>query len=639
MGDFAAVSKMAVEVAVFATLIYFGLRFLRRTRGSNVLRGLLYLGVGGLVTFLLLIRAMDLLRLSYLFETIAQSVVIALVVVFHPEIRRAIVHLGESQVFARLFRKEVQAVKHIARAVENMSKVRMGALIAIERDASLQQFADTGTPLDAELTPLLLESLFYPKSTLHDGAAIVRDNRIVAAACLLPLSQNPDVNKRLGTRHRAAIGLSEETDAITVTVSEETGSMSLAIGGKLEYGLTREQLEQRLEGILRPQRRAQRAANERKTLGSILKSATSDSARKLTALGLAALLWLFLDQKITANYDATMQLGVVGIGQPLPQGTMADELYVNLPTDSVKLERFINMSTGGDLQSIKLKFAGPKTGIEQLAGDSLKLNVKLPKVDWDEVASADFSIADVQLTHRALIDGKVAVTMEPQRVRIEVSRIQSTTLQLAADQVELTFGGDERLKARVRDDSFEFSQKSVDLIGPARALEELAARKGEKPLKAQLAAPSSARQASAQLQLQPQFAELGLKLREPCRLTVQLRPEMQTYSLELPVIVDDKSLPEAMRNQYRPDAPTKTVRIKAGGALLSKLVGFEPAPRADWAKANMRLVVWLQPRDAGDAYPDKLTEVARLYVGGSMRETDNGQDYGLDELVTVELSR
>jgi len=318
---------------------------------------------------------------------------------------------------------------------------------------------------------------------------------------------------------------------------------------------------------------------------------------------------------------------------------MADELYVNLPLDSVKIERFVNMSTGADVPNVKLLFAGPKTGIEQLAGDTLKLNVRLPKVDWDEVSSADFSIADVQLTHRALIDGKIAVTMEPQRVRIEVSRIQSTTLQLAADQVELTFGGDERLKARVRDDSFEFSQKSVDLIGPARALEELAARKGEKPLRALLAAPSSARQASAQLQLQSQFTQLGLALRDPCRLTVQLRPEMQNYSLELPVIVDDKSLPEAMRNQYRPDAPTKTVRIKAGGALLSKLVGFEPAQRADWAKANMRLVVWLQPRDAGDAYPDKLTEVARLYVGGSMRETDNGQDYGLDELVTVELSR
>jgi hypothetical protein len=532
-----------------------------------------------------------------------------------------------------------QRAADIAEAAEFLSKNRFGALIVIERRIGIGDLLSGGVELDAKPSAPLLQSVFWPNSPLHDLALVIRGGRVWGAGVQLPLAESDDLPAELGARHRAAIGLSEETDAITVTVSEETGSMSLAIGGKLEYGLTREQLEQRLEGILRPQRRAQRAANERKTLGSILKSATSDSARKLTALGLAALLWLFLDQKITANYDATMQLGVVGIGQPLPQGTMADELYVNLPTDSVKLERFINMSTGGDLQSIKLKFAGPKTGIEQLAGDSLKLNVKLPKVDWDEVASADFSIADVQLTHRALIDGKVAVTMEPQRVRIEVSRIQSTTLQLAADQVELTFGGDERLKARVRDDSFEFSQKSVDLIGPARALEELAARKGEKPLRAQLAAPSSARQASAQLQLQPQFAELGLKLREPCRLTVQLRPEMQTYSLELPVIVDDKSLPEAMRNQYRPDAPTKTVRIKAGGALLSKLVGFEPAPRADWAKANMRLVVWLQPRDAGDAYPDKLTEVARLYVGGSMRETDNGQDYGLDELVTVELSR
>jgi DNA integrity scanning protein DisA with diadenylate cyclase activity len=145
MGDFAAISKMVVEVAVFAALIYFGLRFLRRTRGSNVLRGLLYLGVGGLVTFVLLIRAMDLARLSYLFETIAQSVVIALVVVFHPEIRRAIVHLGESQVFARLFRKEVQVVKHIARAVENMSKVRMGALIAIERGLTFSVSAWTAT--------------------------------------------------------------------------------------------------------------------------------------------------------------------------------------------------------------------------------------------------------------------------------------------------------------------------------------------------------------------------------------------------------------------------------------------------------------------------------------------------------------
>lgn len=94
-----------------------------------------------------------------------------------------------------------------------------------------------------------------------------------------------------------------------------------------------------------------------------------------------------------------------------------------------------------------------------------------------------------------------------------------------------------------------------------------------------------------------------------------------------------------MRNRYRPDAPTKTVRIKAGGALLSKLVGFDAGPRAEWARDNLRLLVWLQPREAGSPYPEKLTEVARLYLGGSVREADNGQDYGLDELVTVELSQ
>lgn len=639
MGDLAAYLKMAVEVAVFTALIYFGLRFLRRTRGSNVLRGLFYLGLGGVVTFVLLIQAMELDRLSLLFETIVQSVVIALIVVFHPEIRRAIVHLGESQVFARFFRKEVKIVQRISRAVENMSKVKMGALIAIERDASLQSIADTGTPLDAELTPLLLESLFYPKSTLHDGAVVVRDGRIVAAACLLPLSQNPDVNKRLGTRHRAALGLSEETDALAVVVSEETGAISTASGGKLDYGLTKEQLEQKLDELLHQQRRQKRAASEGSKVGTFLKAIAADPTRKLMALGLAIVLWVVLDQQVTSTYVATMQLGMVGIGQPLPQQSTADELYVHLPTDTVALTRFVDQSTGEPTGSVKLLFTGPKTGIEQLDRDSLKLSARLPHVEWDKVESTELTIADVQLTHRALLGGKIKVAMEPQRVRIEIVRVKATTLQFAADQIELSFGGDERLKARLRDDTFEFSPKSVELVGPAQAHEELAARKGEKPLRAQLSAPSSARQASAIVTLQPQFAALGLRIKEQCRLTVQLRPEMQIYTLELPVLVDDKSLPEAMRNRYRPDAPTKTVRIKAGGALLSKLVGFEAGPRAEWARDNLRLLVWLQPREPGSPYPEKLTEVARLYLGGSVREADNGQDYGLDELVTVELSQ
>jgi diadenylate cyclase len=639
MADFAELSKRMIEVAIFAALIYFGLRFLRRTRGSNVLRGLAYLGVAGVASFLFLIQFMGLDRLKQLFEMIVQSVVIALIVVFHPEMRRAIVHIGESKVFARLFRKETKIIQRVSRAVESMSKVKMGALIAIERDASLQSIADSGTHLDAELSPLLLESLFYPKSTLHDGAVILRDNRVVAAACLLPLSQNPEVDKRLGTRHRAALGLSEETDALAVVVSEETGTISTALAGKLSYAITKETLEKQLEDVLNTQKRRERAAQRRPIVTTLGQMVTADPWRKLSAVGLAILLWLAMDQRITASHTVAMKLDVIGIGQQLPQLAGIDELFVNIPTDTVTHTGFVDLSTGEPIDAVKLTFEGPKTSIENLYGDSLKLSVKLPQVEWDKVDRAGFTATDIQPSHRALVDGKIAIVMDPPRVSIQVVRVKVTTLQLGADQIELMFNGDERLRARLRDDTFEFTPKTVELFGPARAHEELAARKGERPMRAQLAAPSSARQIPAQITLQPQFEELGLRLRERCSLTVQLRPEMQGYSFDLPVLVDDLALPPELRNQYRPDTPTKAVRIKAGGALLSKLVGFEPGPRAEWARANLRLLVWIPPREDESSYPEKILARARLYLVDSVRDGDNAADFGLEELVTVELIR
>jgi diadenylate cyclase len=170
--------------------------------------------------------------------------------VFHPEIRRAIVHLGEAPIFGRFFRPDTKIVPRLLRAVARMSKEHIGALIAIEREASLSELTANGITIDAELNSYLIESIFFPKSALHDGGVVVRDDRIVAASCLFPLSQNPDVDKRLGTRHRAALGLSEETDAFVLVVSEETGKISIAKGGALAFDLTLEQLEQQLEGVL-----------------------------------------------------------------------------------------------------------------------------------------------------------------------------------------------------------------------------------------------------------------------------------------------------------------------------------------------------------------------------------------------------
>ncbi len=250
MNEPEAIFRMVVEIAVFAVGIYLVLRFLRETRGSGVIRGLALLLTGGAVAFLILIDALALKRLQIVFDQIASIAVIGLIVVFQPEIRRAIVHIGDSPIFGRLFRREIKTLQRLLRSVARLSKDRIGALIAIERDGSLDNLVETGITIDAELNSYLIESIFYPGSALHDGAIVIRGDRIVAASCLLPLSQNPEVDKRLGTRHRAALGVSEETDALAIVVSEETGRISAALGGELQYDLTLEQLERVIESAL-----------------------------------------------------------------------------------------------------------------------------------------------------------------------------------------------------------------------------------------------------------------------------------------------------------------------------------------------------------------------------------------------------
>lgn len=250
LDDAIGILKMLIEVGIFAAILYMVLRFLRETRGSGVVRGLALLLVIALVSFVILIQTLNLERLRWLFSAIGQSVVLGLIVVFHPEIRRAIVHLGDAPFFNRFFRADSKIVPRLLRAVARMSKERIGALIAIEREASLSELTENGITIDAELNSYLIESIFYPKSALHDGGVVVRDDRIVAASCLFPLSQNPEVDKRLGTRHRAALGLSEETDALVLVVSEETGKISTAQAGKLSFDLSLEQLEQQLEEML-----------------------------------------------------------------------------------------------------------------------------------------------------------------------------------------------------------------------------------------------------------------------------------------------------------------------------------------------------------------------------------------------------
>jgi diadenylate cyclase len=187
-----------------------------------------------------------------LLAAMAPYAAIVLVVLFQPEIRRTLARLGRTLTPARLFGSPSESVfDDVVLAAEYLSANRIGGLIVFEREAGLHTYIESGIPLDAHVSYDLLLAIFRPGSPLHDGAAIIQGTRIAAAACFLPLSLNPGISTQVGTRHRAAIGVTEESDAVAVLVSEQTGAISLAVGGAMEFGLTVGQLGERLAALFR----------------------------------------------------------------------------------------------------------------------------------------------------------------------------------------------------------------------------------------------------------------------------------------------------------------------------------------------------------------------------------------------------
>jgi diadenylate cyclase len=237
-----------LEVALLAVAIFVLLRLLGRARGSGVVRGLGLLAAGIFLVAQLVIVSLDLHELRKVLDYLLTTVVLGLIVIFQPELRRGLMVLGRVRGL-RLFAPSGDGLAEcLADAAAALGRDHVGALIAVQRELSLEAYAETGEPLDARASPLLLRTLFIPQGPLHDGAVVLRGDRIVAAGCQLPLAQpNPDL-PRVGMRHRAALGLSDETDAVLIVVSEETGRVSLCVGGKLEP-MPREQLVERL-GVL-----------------------------------------------------------------------------------------------------------------------------------------------------------------------------------------------------------------------------------------------------------------------------------------------------------------------------------------------------------------------------------------------------
>jgi diadenylate cyclase len=252
-----------LDIAIVSFLIYELLLLIRGTRAAQMAASASFL-----IGLYFLSEWLRLGTVNWVIRNLAAYVVFAIIVLFQADIRRALAHFGLAPFFRYLERSSSaeETIEELVVAATTLAARHVGAIVVIERQIGLRNYIEGGIPLDATVTYDLLASVFQPASPLHDGAVIVQGDRIAAAACFLPLSVNPRVSRDLGTRHRAALGLTEENDAVAIVVSEETGTISLVIGGDLERGLSADALRIRLRALLGIRRERVRATESRSSL-------------------------------------------------------------------------------------------------------------------------------------------------------------------------------------------------------------------------------------------------------------------------------------------------------------------------------------------------------------------------------------
>jgi diadenylate cyclase len=270
--DVESLWRPALEILILAVGIYLSYNFLRGTRGAAIVTGF----VAILLALTLTIRLLQLEVLNSLLNQFLPFLALAIVILFQPELRRLLAEVGNLPVFSST-QEQRENLEVIVQTVDRLSPVRIGALIAIEQGIRLTEMVEAGIAIDCEATPEMLETIFFPNNAIHDGGTLIKGDRILRAGCIFPLTRRPDLPKSLGTRHRAAIGLTEESDAIVVVVSEETGAISYAHKGTLTRNVSVEELRAFLTQVLvrRPQpRNAYAWFRERFRLGGAFKTSS-----------------------------------------------------------------------------------------------------------------------------------------------------------------------------------------------------------------------------------------------------------------------------------------------------------------------------------------------------------------------------
>lgn len=363
----------------------------------------------------------------------------------------------------------------------------------------------------------------------------------------------------------------------------------------------------------------------------------ADPYRKLAAIALAVGLWFYLDTQVSQRIDVDFTLQAVNqAARTAPEPEVGKTLQVNLPLGVVSVRGFVNPATERTLPEVKIWFSGPKYVVESLLGAQMVLSVG-PFQDrkWDEIEVLEFSAADIRRTDRLL--QSVTLEMDPPRVRINLERNVTKTFTLKADLVELQFrpGDEERLRQRLRMDRTEFTRDVLTVRGPKSRVDGFPER-GRSPFRALVEPINSERQVAGAIAINS--GDAALVLDAQTTITIPLIPRHSEFTVELPIRVDDLSLPERLRGRYRPDEPTKLVKIKASGELESKLLGIgDPEERLRWARQHLRLAVWIPPRDETDSYPEVDVRDARLELLHPMAARLDPINYILDGAVSVIL--
>ena len=558
----------ALQALILTAGIFIFLRYVRATRGSRLIRGMVVsvtigvLGLWGLADWL------ELEELNYLLQNIAGYVVVIFAILFQPELRRGITQIGERQLLGRL-RRQMQddVLEEVTKAVTAMAARRHGALIAFEREAPLTMYIEGGVTMDSAVTRLVIETVFFPGGALHDGAVIVKKDRIAAASCLFPLTKNPEFSRLRGTRHRAALGLTEETDAVTVAASEETGAISVCSNGVMHENVPPAKLKQVLLETLGSEEK--QIANDGRRFGWLRKAmpVIKQDFLWLVAsflIGSAILIIANREASTTRPYQLKLVQRVRESGQDLRDGELAIVLPENMRLASKTLNQTFEINVTGT-RGQQIDFGAAPAGI----------------IEFEEVEPGQrlLNIASINWRNDSIGISYNWANDEAPQVGIELIARANFPLKPELVQIDAT---DLDPHYEVRREALEFDRLEITLVGPADQLSRLESGDLELKLATIYLGPADISNRRAALDISSELKQLDLSIESEdlVYVTIPIVPathDLDTITREVALICTDISRSAELSEWALPDiAGTASFSIRTSGLIPASIEAGSP---------------------------------------------------------------